>query len=183
MKLVEVHTGSVYLDTNVLYMYLRGDPVHLPAIRAFLTRVIHGEIEAFVGLPVLDELYYRLLLGRIKETTSQNPLAFLRQNLMEVIAAHSMPIEAALRKLMALPHMSLIGTESDDFEGMLDNIRNFSLLPRDALHLSIMQRLGLNDIASDDRDFDRIDALERHWVVQPPEGSEPHGQPTNRAVT
>jgi len=62
MKLVEVQTGSVYLDTNVLYMYLRSDPTHLPEIRVFLTRVIRGEIEAFVGLPVLDELYYRLLL-------------------------------------------------------------------------------------------------------------------------
>ncbi len=173
MRLVEVHTGSVYLDTNVLYMYLRSDPVHLPEIRVFLTRIIRGEIEAFVGLPVLDELYYRLLLGRIKETTTQNPLVFLRKNLVEAIAAHCTPIESALSKLMELPHMNLIGAEGADFERMLNNIRKFSLLPRDAVHLSIMQRLGLNAVASDDRDFDRIDTIERHWIVQPPDTNKP----------
>lgn len=41
------------------------------------------------------------------------------------------------------------------------------------MHLSIMQRLGLNAIASDDRDFDRVDTIERHWIVQPPDTDKP----------
>jgi predicted nucleic acid-binding protein len=168
MKLAEVASGAVYVDTNVLYMYLRGDPSYLPEIRVFLSRVIRGEIEAFIGLPVLDELYYRLLLGRIKETTSQKPLDFLRKNLVAAIETHCKPIEAALRKLTALSHVYLVGVENADFDRMLNNIKNFSLLPRDAVHLSIMQRLELTAIASDDRDFDRIASIERHWVVQPP---------------
>jgi len=51
----------------------------------------------------------------------------------------------------------------------LKNITTFSLLPHDALHLSIIQRLNISDIASDDRDFDRIEWLNRHWVINPPE--------------
>ena len=67
MKLDEVRRGSVYVDTNILYMYLRVDPAHLSAIKVFLSRSIRGEIEAFVSIPVLDELFYRLLLARVKE--------------------------------------------------------------------------------------------------------------------
>jgi predicted nucleic acid-binding protein len=152
-------------------MYLRGDPVHISEIHAFLTRVIKGEIEAFIGLPVLDELYYRLLLGRIKDAKNGNPLLFLRKNIAGAIAEHGVHIETAMRKLMILPHIHLIGCDNAaaDFESMLENIRKYSLLPRDAIHVAIMKRNCLNAIASDDMDFDRVANIERHWIVQPPE--------------
>jgi predicted nucleic acid-binding protein len=58
--------------------------------------------------------------------------------------------------------------ETTDLDRMLDNIRTFSLLPRDALHTAIIQRLNLTAIASDDTDFDRVQGLERHWIINPP---------------
>ena len=168
MKLDEAHSGSVYVDTNVLYMYLRADPTNLAQIKVFLERVVRGDIEAFVGIPVFDELFYRLLLARIKEATRRNPLDVLRTDLASAIAAHGKPIEQALRKLLTLPHLNLVGVETTDLDRMLDNIRAFSLLPRDALHTAIIQRLGLTAVASDDADFDRVEGLERHWVINPP---------------
>jgi hypothetical protein len=170
MKLDEVSRGSVYVDTNILYMYLRVDPAHLSAIKVFLSRIVRGEIEAFVSIPVMDELFYRLLLARVKETTDRNPLEVLRENQAEAVAAHSDRIDGSLRKLTLLPHINLVGVETTDFNRMLENIKTFSLLPRDALHVAIVQRLGLNGIASDDIDFDRVKGVERHWVINPPTG-------------
>ena len=80
MKLDEVSRGSIYVDTNILYMYLRIDPAYLSTVKVFLSRIVRGEIEAFVSIPVLDELFYRLLLARIKETTDRNPIEVLREN-------------------------------------------------------------------------------------------------------
>lgn len=168
MKLDDVLHGSVYVDTNILYMYLRVDPAHLSAIKVFLSRIVRGQIEAFVSIPVLDELFYRLLLARVKEATDRNPLDVLRENQAEAIAAHSDAIGGALRKLTLLPHINLVGIDTTDFNRMLENIQKFSLLPRDALHVAILQRLGLHSIASDDIDFDRIKGVERHWVINPP---------------
>jgi len=170
MKLDEVCRGSVYVDTNILYMYLRVDPAHLSAIKVFLSRIVRGEIEAFVSIPVLDELFYRLLLARVKEATDRNPLDVLRENQAEAVAAHSDVIGDSLRKLTLLPHINLVGVVAADFNRMLENIQKFSLLPRDALHVAIVQRLGLNGIASDDADFDRVKGMERHWVINPPTG-------------
>ena len=168
MRLDEVRGGSVYVDTNVLYMYLRADPAQLATIKAFLERIVRGDIEAFVGIPVLDELFYRLLLARVREATGRNPLDVLREDLVGVIAAHGGAIEAALRKLVALPHLNLVGVETADFDRMLDNVTTLSLLPRDALHVAVIQRLGLLAVASDDTDFDRVEGLEHHWVINPP---------------
>jgi len=170
MKLDEVCQGSVYVDTNILYMYLRVDPAHLSAIKVFLNRIVRGEINAFVSIPVLDELFYRLLLARVKEATDRNPLDVLRENQAEAIAAHSDVISSSLRKLTLLPHINLVGVDTTDFNRMLENIQAFSLLPRDALHVAIVQGLGLNGIASDDTDFDRVKGVERHWVINPPAG-------------
>lgn len=79
-------------------------------------------------------------------------------------------IDGSLRKLTLLPHINLVGVETTDFNRMLENIKTFSLLPRDALHVAIVQRLGLNGVTSDDIDFDRVKGVERHWVINPPTG-------------
>lgn len=176
MRLDELLSGSVYVDTNVLYMYLRSDPTRYPAIRGFLSRVVRGDIEAFVGVPVVDELFYRLLLARIKDASGQNPLDVLRNDLAGAIDRHGGPIENGIRQFMTLPHLNFVGVEKVDGERMLDNIGTFRLLPRDALHVAIMQRLTVSRIASDDADFDRVEGIVRVWVINPPprEGYDRH---------
>jgi predicted nucleic acid-binding protein len=74
MKLDELAGGAVYVDTNVWYMYLRTDPVYQQTLTTFLGRVVRGAIEAFVGILVLDELFYRLLLARVKDATGRTLL-------------------------------------------------------------------------------------------------------------
>jgi len=169
MELDKLVKGSVYADTNILYMYLRSDPLHLPAIKSFLKRAVKGDLEIYIGIPVLDELFYRLLLAKIKDESGANPINTLRNNPAGSVARLGGSIEAVIRKLLLLPHLNLTGIEPEDADNFLKNIATFSLLPHDALHLSIIQRLNISDIASDDRDFDRIKWLNRHWVINPPE--------------
>ena len=85
MRLDEVTSGPIYVDTNVLYMYLRADPVHMPIIKAFLRRVVRGELETYVCILALDELFYRLLLARVKEATGRNPMNVLREDRKSVV--------------------------------------------------------------------------------------------------
>ena len=78
MKLDEVSSGSLYVDTNIWYMYLRADSTTRPVLTTFVGRVVRGSCEAYVGIPVLDELFYRLLLARIRDATGGHPLELLR---------------------------------------------------------------------------------------------------------
>ena len=167
MKLDEVLGGLVYVDTNVLYMYLRSDPSHLPVIRAFLSRVVRGEVKACVGAPVVDELFYRLLLARLKDHTGRNANDVLREDPVRAVSEHGPLVTRVIRQVLHLPNVSVHGVEEADAYHMLDSIVEFSLLPRDALHLVIMRRLGITDVASDDADFDRVPGLNRHWIINP----------------
>jgi predicted nucleic acid-binding protein len=65
--------------------------------------------------------------------------------------------------------MSVHGVEEADVLHMLDSVVEFALLPRDALHVVIMRRLGITEVASDDADFDRVPGLNRHWIINPPD--------------
>lgn len=168
MRLDEVVKGKVYVDVNVFYMYLRPDPVYLPMIRRFLGRMVQGDIEAYTSILTMDELFYRLLLARVKDVYRRNPLDVLREDIKGAIAKCGAEIEVALRRLIRLPHLQLAAVLEDDFPQMLTNITAFGLLPRDALHVAVMQRLGLSEIATDDVDFDRVPWLQRHWVFNAP---------------
>lgn len=167
MKLDEVRAGRVYLDTNVVYMYLRSAE-HLSVIRPFMEQVVRGQIEAFVSVPVFDELFYRLLLARIRDNSERSPLDVLRGDPQMAIGSYSREIALAVRRFRQLPNVHLVGVVPGDLDGMLRNITTFSLLPRDALHLAILWRLGIDAVASDDMDFDRVAGLERHWIINPP---------------
>lgn len=149
-------------------MYLRADPAYLPAIRRFFARVVYGEMEAYTSVLTMDELFYRLLLARVKEVYSQNPLDVIRESAGEAIARCGAEIENALWRLMELPHLRLVGVVENDVPQMLINVTAFGLLPRDALHVAVIQRLGLSDIATDDVDFDRVPWLQRHWLFNAP---------------
>lgn len=115
----------------------------------------------------LDELFYRLLLARIKDVTGRNPLNVLRENLVGALDDHGESIQNAIQQLVSLPNMNVAGVEAGDESRMFQNIVVYKLLPRDALHLAIMQRLGISAIASDDADFDRVNECKRLWVINP----------------
>jgi predicted nucleic acid-binding protein len=52
----------------------------------------------------------------------------------------------------------------DDLEFMDDAIHRYGLLPRDALHLSAMQRCNFN-LFSTDPDFDRVPFVQRYTLT------------------
>jgi len=123
MKLDEVSSGALYVDTNVWYMYLRADAATRPILTTFVGRVVRGVCDAFVGIPVLDELFYRLLLARVQDATGRHPLEELRADRTGAIRDHGPAIDTALRQLVSLPHIHLVGVETSDFSRMLGNIK------------------------------------------------------------
>ena len=169
MKLEDVVEGRVYVDVNVFYMYLRSDPEHLDTLRSFFRRMVRGDITGYTAVLTMDELSYRPLLGRLRDASEGNPLDILRERGEDAVRTYAPEIETALRKLLRLPHLELAPVLPGDVPAMLRNVSAFGLLPRDALHVAVMARLDLDQIATDDRDFDRVPGTERHWLINEPE--------------
>jgi len=72
-----------------------------------------------------------------------------------------------LQLLKAFPHLRLIGIDPADLEAMLANMLDYSLRPRDALHLTAMRYAGCVNLASNDHHFDEIPDIIRFAIMLP----------------
>ena len=168
MKLDEIESMNIFVDTNIFYLYLRESPAYINIVEDFFIKIIRGTLKAYTSVLVMDELHYRLMLGLIKDNYPGNPLDTLRSQREQMIKQFTSIINESLRKLITIRNLEMIGIQLSDFDSMLRYIEDYAILPRDALHISIMMRLGIQDIASDDFDFDRVSVVQRHWVFQKP---------------
>lgn len=168
MRLDKIESTNIFVDTNVFYLYLRESPGYVNIVEDFLIKVIQGTIKAYTSVLVMDELYYRLMLGLIKDNYPGNPLDILRSQGKQVIKQFANTINETLCKLVMTRNLKMIEIQRSDFDSMLGYIEDYGILPRDALHVSVMMRLVIQDIASDDLDFDRVSVIQRHWIFQKP---------------
>ncbi len=126
-----------FLDANVLIRYITGDvPQHLDACTALFRRLHSGEEHVYTSEVVIAEVVYvlssRLLyqLGAADVASRLKPLVLLRG----VSVPHKQTVISALD--------IYAGAGSIDFE--------------DALQIAHMRRLGVSEIYSYDRHFDRF---------------------------
>jgi predicted nucleic acid-binding protein len=156
----ELTDGAVYLDTMVLYSYLRMTD---PDVANLFQRIEDG-VQAFTATLTFDELAYRLLLGLIRDKYGKSPLDRLRQAQAVMIDEFYALIEPQLVALQHFPNFTVVPVTTVDLAAMHRNVRQFHLLPRDALHLSVMQRVGCTNLISEDSDFDEVDGIHRFTV-------------------
>ncbi len=157
----ELTEGNVYLDTMILYSNLR---MTNSDVASLFQRIEDGLLQAFTASLTFDELAYRLLLGLIRDKYGKSPLDRLRQAQNMMIDEFYPLIEPQLVALQHFPHFTIVPVTTVDLAAMHQNVRQFHLLPRDALHLSVMQRVSCNHLISEDRDFDEVDGIRRFTV-------------------
>ena len=129
-----------WLDTNIILRYLTADdPVKAQACLALLERVQHGEDELATAETIIAEVSYVL--------TSQHQVSHPE-------------ITARLR-----PLLNLAGLKLSHKQVVLRALEVYEEFPRldfeDALSVAHMERLGVTEIVSYDRDFDRVPGIIR----------------------
>lgn len=157
----EFQAGSLYLDTMVLYLFLR---VRDSEAEPLLRKIQTGEIHAFTSVLTFDELAYRLLLALIRDTYGSSPLDKLRQDEQSMIAQFYPDIAPKLLRLQEFPNLTLIDVTPADLLAMHENMGRFRLRPRDALHLAAMQKVNCPYLVSQDADLDRVPTITRYTL-------------------
>jgi predicted nucleic acid-binding protein len=130
-----------WLDTNVILRYLTGDdPAKAQACLQLFQRVQRGEEELATAETIIAEVTYVLTsqyhLSHADITARLRPLL----SLSGLKLPHKRVVQRALERYSQSPHL--------DFE--------------DALSVEHMDRLGVREIVSCDRDFDRVSEVTRH---------------------
>ncbi len=153
---------TAFIDTNVFHFYLRGPEAARKAAVKFLERVESREISGYTSVLVLDELVYKILLRKIEEKHKQNPLIVIERDFTE-IGKHSSYVKETVEIILGISGLVVLDVTKEDLQHVPDLMEQFSLLPRDALHVSVMLSHKINDMVSSDKDFDRVKDLTR-WT-------------------
>jgi len=64
-----------------------------------------------------------------------------------------------VERLSIEPRIRLVGTEREDLSAAMDYMDRYACLPRDAMHLTVMTRLGIDSMVTTDDDFVPVDGL------------------------
>jgi predicted nucleic acid-binding protein len=153
---------AIFLDANIFIFQFGPHPIFGPACNALLRQIENGQLLGFTSTHVIGEVAHRLMLteataatgwvqSKVKHRLKQQP------NIIGTLTRFRMAIEGILQskiQVLTIP-AALLGNAA-----VLS--QKYGQLTNDALTSALMQAHGLNKIASDDADFDRVPGVTRY---------------------
>lgn len=133
--------------------------------RSFFQRVEHGDIQAYTSILSFDELAYRQLLALIRDKYKGSPLDHLRKDETNLIDELYPQIAPKIELLRQFTNLNLVDVTADDLDAMSQNILDYKLRPRDALHLAAMQKVKCFNLLSEDSDFTRVSNIQQFTLI------------------
>jgi predicted nucleic acid-binding protein len=163
MILSQIPLGSkVFIDANIFIYHFGGDGNISDACTEFLLRVEEKDVEAFTSTIILSEVLHRLMIVEAVEKYKlplRGIVRYLKEhpNIVMTLEKYSTAPEKIRQMNVAIWAVTL-----QDFSGSKGIRDCYGLLTNDSTSVSIMERFGITDIATNDSDFERVSGL-RVW--------------------
>jgi predicted nucleic acid-binding protein len=161
-SLADFQGDTIYLDANVLVGVIDADSIYHRACASFFQRAIdpNRPIQLITATLTLDEVIFVLLqelVAREPYQITRSRSQYLRDHpdVVKALMVQVDPLAQAIRDLVILEPVT-----ATDMDQMREEMCASGILPRDAIHLSVMKRLGLTAIASDDDGFDHRQGID-----------------------
>jgi predicted nucleic acid-binding protein len=166
MTFVNLAPGeSIFVDANTFVYHFAPDPMFGPSCGQLIQRIDSQDLHGYTSTHILSEIAHRLMT--IEASTLFGwPFQGIAYRLqkhpaqLQKLSAFRQAVETVLNSKMQVlsisPPLVLTATTLSQQTGLLSN---------DALIAAVMQANGLNNIASNDADFDRVPGIKRYAPV------------------
>ena len=158
-KLIKFDDNEIFIDANIFIYFFREHPQYSVASKKFLSDLIDGKFKGFTTTLVLEEVAYTLLIRSVSDDFDQHPIEVIRDT-PEIIAKYSDRLHYAINIILSIDNLTFLDTSVEQLYSMTLEMRH-GLLTRDALYLAAIKENNIENIASYDRDFDRVDSIVR----------------------
>lgn len=151
--------SEIFIDTNIFLYALSDHPKYGAGCNEFFDRVKIGEIKGKISIIVVNELVHKLMIGEIAEREGIKPTQVIRhiKNNREIL--QNLEAYNALADIENNYNLEIWDVRQEDFTRARKLMNEKLLLSNDALHLAVMRREGIADIATRDPDFDTIEGI------------------------
>jgi len=130
---------KIFLDASLLVYLIVPTPEIEEKIANFYTKLIE-ENELYTNVLVFDEAIF--ISKKKYKVSYKDSMVFIEENV--------------------LPYVKVLPIGLEDYLKAKNNIFRYSLKPSDAIHLGVIENNGLQAIATEDEDFDRV-PIKRVW--------------------
>ncbi|MFP4642336.1 MAG: type II toxin-antitoxin system VapC family toxin [Chloroflexota bacterium] len=156
-----VPRDKIFVDANVFIYHALDEPSFGGSSSDFLGLVESGEIEAITDTLVVDEVFFKILMGKASELMEGLTLKRLKKRIAE---------DAELRKsvyssvesyeeyisVLLATGLEIVEVNTSLVKEALRLGTEYGLLISDSVHLAAMRRFGICDMATNDSDFERV---------------------------
>lgn len=156
--LSKIPEGSlVFIDSNIFTYFLLRDSLYFDITGQFLKRVEYGEIIGFVNNIVISEVLFNYVKAQICREYDIKPKDFIPFVKKKPESIGNVDISEVI-DIFTIDNLNLIDAPLNDLS-LLRKAHRKSLLSNDAFHLLTIQYLNVENIATNDGDFKRIEGL------------------------
>lgn len=120
------------------------------------------EIKAITTPVVLNEVSYKLVIAKAGELLDTDRFWKIHEELKDqkfVKACYEI-VEEFRDYVSTLCGLRVEDVRVDDFNRSVDLGSKFGLMTTDSYHVAVMERLGIEHIATNDSDFEQVDFIE-----------------------
>lgn len=126
----------------------------------FLERLNNAEgTLSYVSTMALDEALFALLKAKVSENYPNQAFLDVYRSSPDALQPYLGELRLWMDRLYADLRIQIVALDADCLPQALDEMENYALLPRDALHLTVMRRLKVNNLVTTDADFVSVDDL------------------------
>jgi predicted nucleic acid-binding protein len=155
--------NTIFIDTNIILYAIYDHWKYGQPSTALLDSIDLGEYNGLTSVLVCSEVFHNTMLAEVTERECIHPgsaVTYLKEN-PEIIGELHKPWDV-LTNIKKINHLRILGIDESALELSATYSKMYGLLSHDALHLAVMKQNEINILASNDRDFDRVDWI-RLW--------------------
>lgn len=151
----------IFLDANIFVDHASANPSYGKSCEEFLEKVESKKVVAITTTAVLDEVGYILSLLEGARALKTDELKIVRKKIKEdqkLAMACYKKVREYMKYIFFLGERGLDIREVEPKDVLIATMvgGEYRLLFTDSLHLSVMKRLKLKNIATRDSDFERV---------------------------
>lgn len=153
-------SSDVFIDANIFLYHILKHPKLFLRCHDFFRGIESGAYNGFTSTLVLNEVLHKLMLAEATQTyglkSEHNAANLLKQNPEKISGLFQVWKTYAIIKDYPIV---IYGCNPSVLDMAVDISKRYGLLISDATHLAVIKSEGIANIATNDRDFQRIDGI------------------------
>jgi len=157
----EIESGSaVFIDSNIFLYVTLAHPKYRYSCKRFLERVDEGDLHGLTSVLVCNEVVHRLMIAEVVEKLNIEPKSavdYIKKNY--TVIGELKKAWNALEAINQIENLKIVEIDRQTLMEAVNFSKKYGLLSNDAFHVAVMKKHGVKNIATNDRDFERVDGI------------------------